>query len=517
MAETSAQRAQLVAVPDDARADQYAALDLGSNSFHLIVANHRNGRVKVIDKLKEMVRLADGLDEDGQLSDAVIDRALECLSRFGQRLRPLPAAHVRVVGTSSLRRAKNGGAFLTKAEQALGHSIEIISGVEEARLIYLGVAHDLARDGERRLVIDIGGGSTEVIVGHDDEPEVVNSLHMGCVNVTQRYFSDGALNRSNFDAAIAFAQQELEPVLALYQEAGWDRAIGASGSILAAAQVVSQQRPAGRQLGQGIELLELEALVDRLISCKTINGLKLAGLGQDRAPVFAGGVAILTGLLRGLGIDTLTTSQGALREGLLVDLLGREDRKDVRDQSVAELVERFDIDEAQANRVRRLALAFHAQVASTWCLDDVQSGRKIGWAALLHEIGLSLAHSSYHKHGGYLLANMDLAGFSQAEQRGLALIVRAHRRKFPKDEFDPKDARSRRLQRLTILLRLAALFHRSRTGPLPPTIELQAGEDSLRVVLSSQWLAAHPLTRLDLEQEASYLKATQFELKLEER
>ena len=503
--------------PTERVADQFAALDLGSNSFHLIVASHRTGRIQVIDKLKEMVRLADGLNEKGKLSPEVTQRAIDCLQRFGQRLRPLPRDHVRVVGTSTLRRAKNGAEFLSAAEAALGHDIEIISGIEEARLIYLGVAFDLARGGERRLVIDIGGGSTEVIAGHGDEPEIANSLHMGCVNMTQRFFSDGQLSRANFDAAISFAQQELEPVQALYLQAGWDRAIGASGSILAAAQVVAEQRSNGTALDQGIEAAELDQLVERLVDIGRIDALRLAGLNQERAPVFAGGVAILTGLVRGLGIDTLITSQGALREGLLVDLLGRSDEHDVRDETVAELVNRFQIDEHQANRVQALALELLAQVSDDWALNDEANPRKLGWAALLHELGLSLAHGSFHKHGAYLLANMDLPGFSQAEQQGLALLVRAHRRKFPKLEFHPKDPRSLRLLRLAVLLRLAALFHRSRTGELPPKVELEAKGEALRLTLDRAWLAEHPLTRLDLEQEADYLKACQLDLTLDER
>ncbi|MEM1432519.1 MAG: exopolyphosphatase [Pseudomonadota bacterium] len=496
-------------------ADQFAALDLGSNSFHLIVASHRGGRVLVIDKLKEMVRLADGLNDRGQLAPEAAERALECLRRFGQRLHQLPSNHVRVVGTSTLRRAKNSGDFLRAAEAALGHQIETISGVEEARLIYLGVAHDLDATDERRLVIDIGGGSTELIVGHRYETEVVNSLHMGCVNMTQRYFKSGKLTRGSFDKAIAFAQQELEPVLTQYQNAGWDRAIGASGTILATGSVIAQLPDHNQAEPHAITLPDLEAVIERLIAIESNAAINLAGLNQDRAPVFVGGISILTGLLRNLDIQSLSTSQGALREGVLFDLLGRQDRQDVRDQTISNLTTRFHLDELQADRVRLLALDLLAQVGKAWNLTEDQDARKLGWAAQVHEIGLSLAHSAYHKHGYYLIANMDLPGFSQAEQTGLALLVRAHRRKFPKEEFDSNSPRSLRLIRLAVLLRLAAVMHRARTGQLPKRLQLKADDRKLKLSLDRRWLDAHPLTRLDLEQEADYLATAGYELKLQ--
>lgn len=493
-------------------ADQFAALDLGSNSFHLLVASYRTGRIQVIDKLKEMVRLADGLDAKGSLSPVATQRALECLERFGQRLQQLPTNHVRVVGTSTLRQAKNGQQFLAAAEQALGHSIEIISGLEEARLIYQGVANDLSPNEKTRLVIDIGGGSTELIVGQQQTPDLVDSLHMGCVNVSRAYFADGQLTRKNFDAAIAFAQQEAEPVTEQYANAGWQQAIGASGSILATAAVAQQLpgRPTDR--GDALEQADLEDLINHLIEIGSNERLRLPGLGQDRAPVFAGGVAIIAGLMRSLNITQLSTSQGALREGLLLDLLGREDNRDMREQTVADLLDRFHIDKVQAQRVKTLAQELLRQVGPTWGLVNEQDQRKLGWGALLHEIGMTISHSAYHKHGSYLIANLDLPGFSREEQRGLALIIRAHRRKFPKEEFRGDDPRLLRLQRLAILLRIATLMHRSRTGQLPPKISLEADDKSLTLTLDEGWLEQHPLTRLDLAQEASYLANTQCSL-----
>ncbi|MEM6707837.1 MAG: Ppx/GppA phosphatase family protein [Pseudomonadota bacterium] len=495
--------------------DQFAAIDLGSNSFHMIVAAHRAGRLQIIDKLKEMVRLADGLNDKGRIAKPVMERALGCLERFGQRLGGVPGEQLRVVGTSTLRRAKNGTDFLIAAERALGHPIEVISGIEEARLIYLGVAHDLGAQRERRLVIDIGGGSTELIVGKGLEPELAHSLHMGCVNVTQRFFGDGKLTRRAFDAAIGFAQQELEPVLAQYLNAGWDRSVGASGTILAAAQIIEQLDESSGKLDAGFSAQGLAALVDKLIDVGKVDALKLPGLNQERAPVFAGGAAILAGLVQGLGVELMTTSQGALREGLLQDLLGRTSNHDTRDRSVTDLVSRFHIDRAQALRVRTLSQSLLAHVGDAWGLTAEADRRKLGWAADLHEIGLSIAHSSFHKHGAYLLANMDLPGFSQVEQRGLALLVRTHRRKFPKEEFQPDNPATRRLLRLAVLLRQACVMHRGRSGDVPQRLAATADERSLTLHIDREWLDGHPLTRLDFEQEAQYLSSVGFDLIIE--
>ena len=500
------------ALPNANAAQSYAALDLGSNSFHLIVAQYADNRLQVVDKLKETVRMAAGLNAKDQLSDEVVDRALACLERFGQRLRHLPPGNVRVVGTNTLRRAKNSKSFLKRAEQAVGHKIEIIAGAEEARLIYLGVANALEDGTERRLVIDIGGGSTELIVGRRFEAERVDSLHMGCVSFSSAYFGNGELSKKNFERAISAAQQELEPVEQAYIEADWHSAIGASGTILAAAQVAQQLPKREREPQEFLFLEDLEELIKQMIKIGQVEALSLPGLASDRAPVFAGGVAILTAVMRSLSIQYLNTSQGALREGLLHDLLGRVQNQDIRERTVDDLVRRYHIDQNHARRVREQGIALHAQVADPWQLTDADHQRLLGWAAMLHEIGMDIAHSQYHKHGGYLLQNMEMPGFSNQDQRKLAALVRAHRRKFPKDEFAELGDAESSLTRLAVLLRLAAVLHRARTGTSLPHVGMQATDQQLTMTLTPDWLGNHPLTRLDLEQEARYLRPIGIEL-----
>lgn len=486
--------------------ESYAALDLGSNSFHLIVAQYADERLQVVDKLKESVRIAAGLDDTGRLSDEVMERALLCLERFGQRLRHLPSGNVRVVGTNTLRRAKNSKKFLERAELALGHRIDIIAGAEEARLIYLGVANALDDGTERRLVVDIGGGSTELIVGRRFEAELLDSLHMGCVSMSAAHFADGDLTKKRFDQAIAAAQQQLEPVEQPYRDADWDSAIGASGTILAVGQVAMQLPKRQREPQDCIFLADLEEIIKLMIKAQTIDELSIPGLSSERAPVFAGGVAILTAIMRSLKVSHFKTSQGALREGLLQDLLGRVHNQDIRERTVANLMRRYHIDANHAARVRDQAIALHAQVAGNWALTDSDHQRLLGWAATLHEIGMDIAHSQYHKHGGYLLQHMEMPGFANQDQRSLALLVRTHRRKFPKDEFDESSDADLVLMRLAVLLRLAAVLHRGRTGAVLPHIGLQAKDQQVTVTLPGEWLENHPLTQLDLEQEAGYLE-----------
>ncbi|MFK7914660.1 MAG: exopolyphosphatase [Pseudomonadales bacterium] len=510
------EEAQQQAVASSNLTGSYAALDLGSNSFHLIVAQYAEDRMQVVDKLKESVRIAAGLNDDGRLSDEVMERALLCLERFGQRLRHLPPGNVRVVGTNTLRRAKNSQKFLKRAELALGHKIDIIAGAEEARMIYLGVANSLDDGTERRLVVDIGGGSTELIVGRRFEAELLDSLHMGCVSMSGAHFADGNLTKKRFDQAIAAAEQQLEPVMQQYREADWDSAIGASGTILAVGQVAQQLPKRNREPQECIFLADLEDIIKLMIKAQTIDALSLPGLSGERAPVFAGGVAILTAIMRSLKVSYFKTSQGALREGLLQDLLGRVHNQDIRERTVANLTRRYHIDVEHAGRIRDQAIALHAQVAGSWALTDSDHQRLLGWAATLHEIGMDIAHSQYHKHGGYLLQHMEMPGFANQDQRSLALLVRTHRRKFPKDEFDEDSDADIVLVRLAVLLRLAAVLHRGRTGAVLPHIGVQAADHLITLTLPGDWLENQPLTRLDLEQEAGYLESMGLTLATEE-
>lgn len=483
---------------------QLAALDLGSNSFHLLVVQETAGRIAVVDKLREMVRLADGLDDDNHLDPKVSERALDCLVRFGQRLRGLEPENIRVVGTNTLRRARNAPDFLRKAEEILGTRVEIISGREEARLIYLGVSHALEDNADRRLVIDIGGGSTELILGRHSRAERMESLYMGCVGVTRRHFTDGRLRNSQFKSAVAFARQELEPIEQSYRTAGWDTVIGASGTILAAQTIIRELIPGEND----ITLEGLAVLRDAVLEAKSIDKLKLPGLPSERAPVFAGGLAVLWGVFESLGIERMQATSGALREGLIQDMLGRVHHQDVRESSVLDLSQRYHVDTSHAKRVRESAIELLAQVAQDWHLTEPEDRLLLGWAAEVHEIGMDIAHSQYHKHGEYLLNNMDMAGFSQLDQHHLALLVRAHRRKIPADVPDLLD----RLLKLAILLRISVVLHRSRSINPLPHIGMQAKDKHIELSIPKRWFEEHPLTRLDLDQEAQYLKAIGYQL-----
>ncbi|MFA9459964.1 exopolyphosphatase [Thiohalorhabdus methylotrophus] len=490
-----------------------AAVDLGSNSFHLIVAQLSPGELKVMDRLKEMVRLAGGLRPDRTLDPEVREHALACLTRFGQRLSGLPDDRVRIVGTNTLRRVRRADDFLEQAESALGHPVEIVSGMEEARLIYLGVAHSLAVSPEdRRLVMDIGGGSTELIVGDGFTPRRMESLYMGCVSLTREHFPDGRITAKRFQSALTAARQELEPCGETFRELGWAEAVGASGTIRSAAKVLAA---AGWTEG-AITRSGLETLREALIKAGHVDKVDLKGLGADRAPVFVGGVAILLAALEELGMERMDAAEGALREGLLHDLVGRIRHEDVRETSVAALAERYHADAAQADRVAETARYLLEQAGPDWDMDPEWSGPYLRWAARLHEIGLDIAHSGYHKHGAYIADNADILGFTREEQDLLSALIRSHRRKFPSAPFKELPKRwSASARRLAVLLRLSVVLHRNRR-PVPlPEMTLRAREDKLRLAFPDGWLEEHPLTRADLEEEANFLKAAGFTLKLE--
>ena len=484
---------------------QLGALDLGSNSFHLLVAQDDGGRLKVIDKHKEMVRLAGGLDADGNLSSAAIERALECLQRFAQRLRPLDPANVRIVGTNTLRKAKRNG-FVQQAEDILQHKIEIISGREEARLIYLGVCHDLGQSDTNRLVIDIGGGSTELILGKRNKPIVLESLYMGCVAMTQACFSDGTCSLKKMEQAIDTALVELEPIVQTFTESGWDDVVGTSGTINAVASVLSNLYGHEQILAE-----DLEQLVQRVGAITNLEALDFPGLASERRAVFAGGVAILAAVFRALKIKTMTTSQSALREGCLVDLMDRQHHEDTRDQTVAEVMQRFHINQRQAQSVRETAIALLSQVAASWELTNPQDRQLLTWAANLHEIGMDIAHSGYHKHSAYLIENLDMPGFAVSDQRDLGALVRNHRRKLVPDLLHEP-----RLQRLAVILRIAALLHRNRSNEIAPHIAADAADNRLTLRFDATWWAQHALTQLDLANERAYLEQININLTIDQ-
>lgn len=491
--------------------DVIAAVDLGSNSFHMVVARYSHGQLIILDRLREMVRLAAGLDESGRLDRSAVETALACLNRFGQRLQDMQAQSVRVVGTNTLRRAKRKGAFLDRARAALGHPIEIISGIEEARLIYLGVARTMPSEPGRRLVADIGGGSTEIIIGEGVHARKLESLYMGCVSMSSRFFADGEITEKRMKRARIAARLELEPVQATFRSYGWDQAVGSSGTIRSVSDVLR-----ARGASEGIITpAAVESLIEQAIRAGDVMKMRLPELSEERIPVFAGGLAILAEILGILEIKQMRAADGALREGLLYDLVGRLTDEDARTRSVRAMQGRYHVDVAQADRVEATALNFLEQTQKEWGLEDPFAALVLSWSARLHEIGLDVSHSHYHKHGAYLLEHADMPGFPQEEQRILASIVGSHRRKIHLDllqELNPPW--HLKVEFLIVLLRLAVLLHRGRSAVALPKIGLQARGRSLEISFPRGWTDDHPLTATDLENEVENLKSSGFRLKV---
>ena len=476
----------------------------------MIVAELRHGQLAIIDRLKETVRLSEGLKDNGALNEAAKLRALDCLSRFGERLRDMHASSVRTAGTSALRRASDSGVFRQQAEAALGHPIEVISGIEEARLIYNGVLHSMPPTEGFRLVLDIGGGSTELILGQGARPRTLESLNMGCVLMTETFFPDGRLTKQNFDRARLAARLKLRPVKAFFRGVQDIEAVGTSGTILSTEEVARQV--------QAIESNDLtpqsvEQLIDRVSQFDSIATLNLPGLSERRAQVWPGGLAILVELLEGLQIDRLRVSDGALREGLLYDHLGRLQHEDARERSVQALATRYNVDRAQASRVAETAGQLLTQVSGPWQLESILAGQVISWAAMLHEIGLDIAHSGFQRHGAYIAANADLPGFPRSEQQLLAYLIANQRSAFSRPGARTFPSRWRRSAiRLSILLRLAVLLNRSRSSGQLPLIAARAENRMLAMDFPAGWLADNPLTIADLDREKQYLDAIDYQL-----
>lgn len=489
--------------------ETYAAVDLGSNSFHMIVANITDNRIQLVDKIKEPVQLAAGLDESQNLSQEAIDRALACLERFGQRLKTIPRINVRAVGTNTLRQARNGTKFLYMAKQALGHSIEIISGREEARLIFLGVAHSIYNESDKRLVVDIGGGSTEVVIGKGYHAHYTESLYMGCVSMSNKYFTNGEINPKKMRKAILSARQELETVEAIYKKAGWDNAIGSSGTIITIEQVIREKGWSDTSITREA----LKKLKKELTAVDHIDQFTTSTLSTSRRQVFPGGVAILSAVFEALDLEMMEVSDGALREGLLYDLIGRLQDEDTRDKTVIDLSDRYGIDKDHAKQVEQTAVTCFNQLASSLNLDEKTELKILRWAATLHEIGLTVAHSQHHKHGAYLLNHSDLPGFSHQEQHLLSMLVRCHRRKIPPDIItQSKENSNNNYLVLIIILRLAILLNRGRSFTVLPDFSLICKDQEIRISFPENWLSEHPLTEADLGTEAGYLNDTAFKL-----
>lgn len=482
-----------------------AAVDLGSNSFHLQIGRAAEGQIYLLDGLREPVRLGAGLTRDKRIDRATQLRALEALARFGERLRGFPPEAVRAVGTNALREAKNAPQFLAEAREALGFPIEVVFGREEARLIYLGVAHSLPLAQHRRLVVDIGGGSTELVIGTGYEPELMDSVRMGCVSYSLRYFPEGRIDKPAMKKAELAASNELERMVKEYRKAGWREAVASSG----AAKSIGTVLAASGWCEHGIDAAGLARLRDKLVKAGGVDRLDLPGLREDRKAITPGAVAIMGAVLEEFGIERIGVADGALRQGVLYDLLGRVRHHDMRELTVKAFVRRYHVDAAQASRVRELALRLHAELVPDAGEDD---RLMLSWAAAVHEIGLTIAHAGYHKHSAYILSNADMPGFSRDEQARLARVVLAHRGRLGKLEALP--ARSPDWQ-LVLALRLAALIYRRRTDMALPRIGCRATASGFQVSLPVSWLEAHPLTAAALEGEDEDWRAVGLKLDVE--
>jgi len=472
-----------------------AAVDLGSNSFRLQVGRIVANQIYPLDGLKESVRLAAGLTPDKKLDSAAQQRGIDALSRFGERLRDFDPGAVRAVATNTLRVAKNADQFLAEAEAALGFPIEVIAGREEARLIYLGVAHTLPNPQTRQLVADIGGGSTEFIIGQNIKPIQLESLYMGCVSFSLRFFPDGHVDKRSFREAELAARRELQAIVHVYRETGWDEAIGSSGTAKAIVDLLEMNGWSDLGLTRdGIEKLRGE-----LIHAGEASRMKLDGLRADRIPVLPGGLAIMSAIFKEFGLERMAFSEGALRLGVLYDQLGRYHHDDLREATVTRFMQRYEVDQRQASRVAKTALALLHQMVPTSRVADHPDSLFLVWAACLHEVGISVAHSSYHKHSAYILANADMPGFSRRDQGRLARLVLAHRGKLERAQPLRGEAPE---WTLIFCLRTAVLLHRARDDqPLPP---LSAGftRNGFHLSLGADGLNVLPLTTAALADEA---------------
>ena len=484
-----------------------AAVDLGSNSFRLQVARVEEDHIYPLDSLKETVRLAAGLSDDKSLSEDAQERALTSLKRFGERLRGMPPDSVRAVGTNTLRVAKNSDAFLRKAQKALGFPIEVVAGHEEARLIYLGVVHGLPPQRDRRLVVDISGGSTECIIGRGFQPLRVESLYMGCVGFSKRYFGDGKLSARAFKEAEIAAATELETIVHDFTPNEWKDAIGSSGTARAIAEVLE----AGNPSADGITPKGMAWIKDKLLRAGDVRKLDLLGLRDDRKPVFAGGFAIMSAVFRELRIQVMHTTECGLRDGVLWDMLGRIQHRDVRDATVKHFMRRYRVDYPQAARVEKLSAALFRQLAAHHPGPEQQL-KNLAWAARLHEVGLSVSYPSFHKHSAYILGNADMPGFSKMEQASLARLVLGCRGSLTKLApliENPEDW-------LPVLaLRLAVLLHRGRMTTRMGEVRLDYPGKEIVLGIDAAWLERNPLTAATVEAEVRIWKSVNLRLEFE--
>jgi len=484
-------------------ADLVAAVDLGSNSFRMLVAQTAitpsGTQLRPIDTLRETVRLAAGLTENKLLGNDAYQRGLTAIRRFGERIRGFNSVNVRAVATNTLRVAKNSQQFIEDAQKALGFPIEVIAGVEEARLIYIGAAHEVPAVQGNRLVVDIGGGSTEFIIGKGYEPKLMESLYIGCVSHSLRFFPKGSIDAHAFKEAELAARREIQVISGAYLKSGWNQVIGSSGTARALADLIGNNSLNGHS-GNGLITREgLKNLKKHLLKYEHINQVELIGLKDDRRAVWPGGLAIMLAAFDELGIEEMEVTDAALRSGVLYDLLGRSQHHDMRYVTVEQFMQRYAVDREQADRVGKLATDFLQQLPKPEAENRADNVALLQWAANLHEVGLSISHNSYHKHSAYIAGNADMPGFSKNDQARLAALLIGHTGKLGKlaNNHSFED------WRMLFCLRLAQVLCRGRNDTNFPIVKVSERDGSYLVSLSKEWAAEHPLTEFSLLKEAA--------------
>jgi len=487
-----------------------ATIDLGSNSFHMVVARVIHEEVRILDKLGEKVQLAAGLTKEKTLDEESQQRAFACLTRFAQRIKDMPTTSVWIVGTNSLRVAKNSKDFIEKAQQIIGHRISVISGREEARLIYLGVSHTLADDSGNRLVIDIGGGSTEFIIGQRFEALELESLFMGCVSYRNEFFKKGKITKSAMSKAMMAASLNLVAIARRFQKLSWQHCVGSSGTIKAVHQALVDN-------GWGKDSITLKGLLklsEKAIELGKFNQLEKIGVRKERQSVFASGLAILIASFNILNIKSMEVSDGALREGLLYELIGRNTHENVQNRTINGLQKRYLVDIEHATAVARTAIQLWLQLTNDWQIRQEENAELLHWSSMLHELGLDISHGQYHRHGAYVIRFADLAGFSRQTQHAIAVLIRFHRRKINKTLFDNYCQENKQtLRKLTIILRVAVLLQRARNHEDTAAISVSGDTDALHLNFPQGWLEQRSLVVADLEIEQKRLKKFGFDLK----
>lgn len=488
-----------------------AALDLGSNSFRLsigrVVQQDGKAQIYAVDRLKETVRLAAGLGEDYTLDEAAIKRGIKVLNMFGERVKGFHPNRVRVVATNTLRLARNVDDILPRFEAALGFPVEVISGQEEARLIFSGISNELPPSNNRRLMVDIGGGSTEIIIGKELRPLHLSSLPMGCVSYTQRFFPDGRITAVRLELAMLAARRELEAISRQYRRTGWQEAYGSSGTAKGLLAVLQD----GGMSEKGITMAGMKQLKEKLIADGEVRLDELPGLKADRAVVLGGGLAIMMATFQELNIQQMLPGEGALRVGVLYDLLGRDSLHDKRDETVRQFMKRHQIDARQASRVKKTALELFDQLDLSDDSDREDLRQALGWAADMHEIGLSIAHADYHRHSAYILAHADMPGFSRDDQAVVALLALGHLGKLGKlMERVP----SRGQWMALLCLRLAVLLSRRREDLASVPLTLKAENSRITISAQKSWLAEHALSEYSLQRERQEWAKAEYDIVL---